>query len=552
MCRSKSGRSYAKGRTKFRNGGEVLSYRALYRKYRPSGFNDVVGQDHIVTTLKNELKEGKIFHAYLFTGPRGTGKTSCAKILAKAVNCLSLKDGDACLECTACRNIDEGNNLDVVEMDAASNRGIDNIRDLKDQVNYQPANSKYRVYIIDEVHMLSVEAFNALLKTLEEPPAHIVFVLATTEVHKLPATILSRCQRFDFKRIEPKVIADRVKQVANAEKLKIDDDAAMLIAALSDGGMRDALSMLDLCASSGPVITEQDVRRCCAAAGIDYLLEFVSFIKAADTGSCLKLIDKLYKNSVDMQRLSKEMVSHYRNLMIAKTVPDPKGFIPCSTEELQKIIEQSKILSLDEIIFGLKTFSETASTYGSMIGRENVEMAAVKLCSPELCDDIEALSVRLSRLEQTLSGENFITPKTVQIKTPKTVKVEQSAKEETQVTIEKEEVSSVEEKTEKVAKWQSVLDELFKTAPVMASVLTDSSAYVKGDYLLIKSDNTQFLDLMRSNSSVHRDSLRNAAERVLGKVYKIGPYKRPQKTVSNDPLQDVMNKLSELEVPEKI
>ena len=243
-----------------------MAYQALYRKYRPKTFSDVVGQEHITNTLKNELSKGKAVHAYLFTGTRGTGKTSCAKILAKAVNCLSPENGDPCLKCESCLSVENGENTDIVEIDAASNNSVDSIRELRDRVAFAPSSSKYRVYIIDEVHMLTISAFNALLKTLEEPPEHVIFILATTEVHKLPATILSRCQRFDFKRIEPDKICGRIKYVASNEGLNITDGAAALIAAAADGGMRDALSVLDLCASAGNDITEETVEKVCGMA----------------------------------------------------------------------------------------------------------------------------------------------------------------------------------------------------------------------------------------------------------------------------------------------
>ena len=256
-----------------------MAYQALYRKYRPQTFSDVVGQEHITETLKKELAEGKTVHAYLFTGTRGTGKTSCAKILAKAANCLNNNNGDPCLECESCLSIKDGENTDIVEIDAASNNSVDSIRELRDLISFAPSSSKYRVYIIDEVHMLTISAFNALLKTLEEPPQHVIFILATTEVHKLPATILSRCQRFDFRRIDNEKICERIQYIADKEGLTVTDDAATLIAAAADGGMRDALSILDLCASSSKNIDEATVESVCAMAGNDYLLELADCIK---------------------------------------------------------------------------------------------------------------------------------------------------------------------------------------------------------------------------------------------------------------------------------
>ena len=248
-------------------------YRAFYRKYRPSTFTDVVGQEHIIKTLENAVKSGKTSHAYLFTGSRGTGKTSCAKILAKAVNCINPHDGNPCNECEICKGIDSGVILDIIEIDAASNNGVDNIRDLREEANFTPANAKFRVYIIAEVHMLSIGAFNALLKTLEEPPAHVIFILATTEVHKLPSTILSRCQRFDFKRIPPEAISERLKEVAVKENLQISDDGAMLIARIADGAMRDALSLLDRCSSHEGLIDSAAVASSAGLAGREYIFE---------------------------------------------------------------------------------------------------------------------------------------------------------------------------------------------------------------------------------------------------------------------------------------
>ena len=377
-----------------------MAYQALYRKYRPKTFSDVVGQEHITNTLKNELSKGKAVHAYLFTGTRGTGKTSCAKILAKAVNCLSPENGDPCLKCESCLSVENGENTDIVEIDAASNNSVDSIRELRDRVAFAPSSSKYRVYIIDEVHMLTISAFNALLKTLEEPPEHVIFILATTEVHKLPATILSRCQRFDFKRIEPDKICGRIKYVASNEGLNITDGAAALIAAAADGGMRDALSVLDLCASAGNDITEETVEKVCGMAGGEYLNELTDCIKKHDTEAALMLADRLYNNSVDMQRLIGELTSHYRDLMIIKTVKSGNKPIVCSAAKLKKLEEQAEDYDIRDIMRAISVLQAAAGRMQSGNRRCEAELTLLKLCEPQLSGDIASLEKRVTLLEQ--------------------------------------------------------------------------------------------------------------------------------------------------------
>ena len=292
-------------------------YRALYRKWRPQRFEDVVGQRAIVAALKNQVAAGRVGHAYLFTGVRGTGKTTCAKIFAKAVNCLDPQNGDPCGQCAVCRGIDDGSILDVVEMDAASNNGVDDIRDLRDETAYTPSTCRYKVYIIDEVHMLSTAAFNALLKTLEEPPAHVIFILATTEIQKVPATIRSRCQRYDFTRISPEDIAGRVSQVAEAEGLALTEGAAGLIARLADGALRDALSILDTCAGVTGQIDEDVVRRMAGVTDRSYLFRMSDALAARDAASALAELAALRQQSVDVKRLTEELIAHYRSLMLA-------------------------------------------------------------------------------------------------------------------------------------------------------------------------------------------------------------------------------------------
>ena len=545
-------------------------YQALYRKYRPKNFSDVVGEEHITDILKNELRSGKIFHAYLFTGPRGTGKTSCAKILAKAVNCLNSKDGDACCECDSCRAIDSGDVLDITEIDAASNNGVENIRDLKEQVSYTPTSAKYRVYIIDEVHMLSIGAFNALLKTLEEPPQHIIFILATTEVHKLPATILSRCQRFDFHRISSEAISRRIQYIAEKEGFTIDESAANMIAALSDGGMRDALSTLDLCAARSHNITDADVMSVCSLAGNNYCLDLAEKIRLSDVGGALTKVDELHKNAVDLQRLCTEMISHYRNLMVARTVKDCQSLIVCAPKELDDLKAQAAEYSLEGIVNAINVLSNSLDRMSMCDRRTEFETAVVKLCSPQLEATPEALLDRLERLERTLK---YSVGKAAPVSAP----TEAVAAEKPAAPKEKSAVDEVplddgmppipsedippkpsaptvsESVAEKVAPvifdaWADVQAELSKSAPLLAAVLRGSKAYVQGDILLIDSENDQFFSLMRSDDPIYRTQIKNAVNAVVGRAYRLGPYKKAVVETA-DPLQNIINKLKSLEVP---
>ena len=360
-------------------------YRVLYRKWRPQTFEEVYGQPHITATLKNELVSGRVAHAYLFTGSRGTGKTTCAKILSKAVNCLSPHDGDPCNECEICRGIDNGSVLDVIEIDAASNNGVDNIRDLRDEANFTPVKAKYRVYIIDEVHMLSTGAFNALLKILEEPPEHVIFILATTEVHKLPATILSRCQRFDFKRITPEDICARLQYVAEHENITLDEDAAALIAKVADGALRDALSLLDRCCAVDEHITSEVVTKSAGLAGRDYLMRLSECIIKKDCASALGIINELHMNSCDMERLCSEFMFHLRDLMIVKTVKNADSILIATDDELKSLKALAEKLPLEELLYDLNIIEATFSQIKrSSNKRIPLEMAFVKLCSESL------------------------------------------------------------------------------------------------------------------------------------------------------------------------
>lgn len=380
-------------------------YQVLYRKYRPKCFSDVYGQDHVISTLKNEIKENRISHAYLFTGSRGTGKTTCAKILAKAVNCENSTDGEPCNACEVCRGLDSATIYDVVEIDAASNNGVDNIRDLREEANYTPTRGRYRVYIIDEVHMLSTGAFNALLKTLEEPPAHVIFILATTEVHKLPATILSRCQRFDFKRIQPETMAVRLKEVAELEGMRLEEDAAILIARIADGALRDGLSILDQCASRDKHIHSQLVSQVAGLAGREALYQLTDCICAKNSSAAMEMISQLYQNSYDMERLCIEMINHFRNFLIVKTVKKSRELIVCTDDEYNSILERAKAFTLENVIYGLDLFQNTLTKIKSGANsRIEMEMSFIKLCEPKLEASQEALLDRISQLERVVKN----------------------------------------------------------------------------------------------------------------------------------------------------
>ena len=370
-------------------------YRALYRKWRPQRFEDVVAQRGVVTALRNQVASGRVGHAYLFTGVRGTGKTTCAKIFAKAVNCLHPKDGDPCGECEICKGIDNGSILDVVEMDAASNNGVDDIRDLRDETAYTPSACHYKVYIIDEVHMLSTAAFNALLKTLEEPPAHVIFILATTEIQKVPATILSRCQRYDFTRIGPEDIAQRVEYIAGQEGLELTTDGAELISRLADGAMRDALSILDTCAGVTAKIDADVVRRMAGVTDRSYLFRISDALEAQDGAAALAQLAALRQQSVDVKRLTEELIAHYRALMLAALPGGQSLLSGVSPEEEAQYLEKGPQLGQREAVRAIRTLGNALEhmTRGSD-QRIELELALFTLSEPPQTAPAAAVSVQ--------------------------------------------------------------------------------------------------------------------------------------------------------------
>lgn len=556
-------------------------YQVLYRKYRPKVFSDVYGQDHVTSTLKNEIKNGRVSHAYLFTGSRGTGKTTCAKILAKAVNCEHNIDGEPCNECEVCKGLDNGSIYDVVEIDAASNNGVDNIRELRDETNYAPSRGKYRVYIIDEVHMLSTGAFNALLKTLEEPPAHVIFILATTEVHKLPATILSRCQRFDFKRIQPETMAVRLKEVASLEGLSLDDDAAVLIARIADGALRDGLSILDQCAGRSKEINSDLVSEVAGLAGREAMYKLSDCIANSDSNTAMSIISDLYQNSFDMERLCVEMINHFRNFLVAKTVRKSRELIICTDDEYNTILEASKNFTVESIVFALDLFQNTLVTIkGGASARIEVEMAFIKLCEPKMDESIASLLDRISKLENSVKNgikvqtapiqtqvsspepkaeyipkeEAKVEPKTEQPIVPEPAvepaptEPEQPAKEEQPPVVE---TPPIEHKTAPPAanpnetveftQWGDFMDVLHRTNIPLFGVLSGSKGYVRGEFFLLDSPNPAVRDFIKL--PIHSKSIKAALLEVTGVHYKLGLFKRQaeQSAPKRDPLEDLIN-----------
>jgi DNA polymerase-3 subunit gamma/tau len=549
-------------------------YQVLYRKYRPRVFSDVYGQDHVTSTLKNEIQNGRISHAYLFTGSRGTGKTTCAKILAKAVNCENSVDGEPCNECEVCKGLDNGSIYDVIEIDAASNNGVDNIRDLREDANYTPSRGKYRVYIIDEVHMLSTGAFNALLKTLEEPPAHVIFILATTEVHKLPATILSRCQRFDFKRIQPETMAVRLKQVAQLENLSLDDDAAVLIARIADGALRDGLSILDQCAGRSKEITTELVSNVAGLAGREAMYNLSNCICSKDSSTAMSIISELYQNSFDMERLCVEMINHFRNFLVVKTVKKSRELIICTDDEYNNIIDSAKKFTLENIIFALDLFQNTLVTIkGGANARIEIEMAFVKLCQPNLDESMASVLERISALERTVKNgvvqqvqTTVEKPEPIQVSEPKqqvepTVKVdvstqnsvvEQSVQNEPlppqndfdSAPMPEPETPIIPDNTavqqEEFMQWGDFLDALGRESKAMKGVLNGARGFIRGDLFLIDSPNAAVGEFIKAKTNSR--AIKKSLYEVTGKKYRLGIFKNTTgtTTVKRDPLEDLI------------
>lgn len=505
-------------------------YRALYRKWRPQVFADVVGQQDITSALQNQITHSKIGHAFMFTGTRGTGKTTCAKIFAKAVNCLAPKNGDPCCECEICRGLDNGSILDVIEIDAASNNGVDNIRDLRDETAYTPASCTYKVYIIDEVHMLSNQAFNALLKIMEEPPSHVIFILATTEIHKVPATILSRCQRYDFKRIGQSDITQRLEYIASQEQILLTPQAAQLIARLADGAMRDALSILETCCSSEKTVDEDTVRRAAGVCDKTYLFTLSSAISKKDIAAALQAIAETNAKSVDVKRICEELINHYRNIMLCGISAEGL-LLGVSSDEQQNYVNESKEISQSAAIAAIKALGNGLERMGkSTDARIELELALFSLCFDSLVNSLEP--VQNQAMPTVAKGFVPLMQATPAPVKPPVAPVVQPPVKKAEAPIPQQPLIPM----EKFSQWQEVVARLETRDPLaFANLKEKSTAYYDGRRVLIDAGEL-FLEFIRKNDA-SKDIIKEAIFAVTGNRCAIGPYIN-EKTKQTEPAID--------------
>ena len=518
-------------------------YQALYRKWRPKSFDDVVSQPHITTTLKNQIVSGKTAHAYLFTGSRGTGKTTCARIFAKAINCENPQDGKPCLECRICRAADNGSLPDMIEIDAASNASVNDIRELREGVMFTPEMCKYKVYIIDEVHMLSVGAFNALLKTMEEPPPHVKFILATTEIHKVPATIVSRCQHFDFNRIRTQDIVDRLMYIASQEDFTLHEDAAGLIARLSDGGMRDALSLLDQCVAFSSDITLDTVSAASGIAGRDYLFDILDKIADKDTVGAIRIVNELYSRSKDLKVLAGELLEQMRNAMLLSTIDNGADLMTCLPEELERLRSIARRMTLDDILGCISVLQESSERFArSTSKRIELEMCMIRLCSGNVSRQETAgktaapvsdktLLSRIARLEDALnSGAQVSPPQPEKKAPPKPVKQPDPDFK----VIDPKEILPLPD-------WDQLVVRICEKNPALSGFLKRSKAFRGMDTIFIIVDNDFFFKSFKElNAPV---TIAEVLKEQYGQTFSIKA--KSAKNVSPEDKEDPINQLLE-------
>lgn len=531
-------------------------YQALYRKYRPRTFDDVCGQEANSATLKNEIAHGRASHAYLFTGLRGCGKTTCSKIVAKAVNCLNPQDGNPCGECEICRGIDHDAITDVMEIDAASNSGVDYMRELREQAFYRPVQCRKRVYIIDEAHMLSTEAFNALLKIMEEPPEHVLFILATTEVHRVPATIVSRCQRFDFQRIGADCIADRLEYIAGKEGFSIDRDAGLMIARLAEGSMRDAISLLDQCWSGAQHIDLDTVAACAGLPENSALFALTRSMAGSDCAQSLLQVNTLCSGTVDVQRLCEQLIAHFRNLMLARCAGKTEvlsQLVVCLPQELEEYRACAKDISPRRLLEILNILQDALAHMGRTSNkRMELEMAIVRICEIPSADS--GLEARVARLEAALHAQPPAEAGTA-VSAEKAAAPKQKILQETAAA-----PAAVPHPTEDMRKaaqpfgqWGQVLERLKEKNKALYGALAGSQAYTAGDLLLIHSQSELFLKLIRENEYA-KQNIHECILDTVGRRYRLGPYKENLYRVDepSDPLAEMLKKAGELGVDVRV
>ena len=494
-------------------------HQALYRKWRPQTFDDVCGQEHITSILRYEAEHRSFSHAYLFCGSRGTGKTTCAKILSKVVNCEAPVNGNPCGVCEACRAIDSGAATDVLEMDAASNNGVDNIRDIRDEVVYSPSSLRYRVYIIDEVHMLSVSAFNALLKTLEEPPEHVVFILATTELQKLPATIISRCQRFDFRRISTEALMSRLTYIAEQEKIVLHPDAARMLAKLAQGGMRDAISLLELCAGGQREVTPEVVAESVGLTGREAMLRTVNAVAERDYDILFSQIDEVVKSSKDISVYWQDLISLYRDMLVVKTTKNAAAYLDLTDHEAAQIIEAADRFRKETLLYHCKLLEDALFSMqkANAVKRIVAEMTLVRMCDEALDTSAEAMLSRIAHLEEQIltgavvrkpqTGESLVTSHAEQ---PKPAEVAMPA-----VPQKAAPVSSADKRILRpMRNWMEVVERISRSAPMDASFVKAARAFtLENGGVVVRFDNDFGMRMMERDDS--RDRLRAALSAVL-------------------------------------
>lgn len=494
-------------------------HKALYRKWRPKTFDEVCGQEHITSVLKQEAKLGKFSHAYLFCGSRGTGKTTCAKILAKVANCESPADGNPCGVCPSCLAVEQGSTTDVLEMDAASNNGVDNIRDIRDEVMYSPSSLKYRVYIVDEVHMLSNSAFNALLKTLEEPPSHAIFILATTELQKLPATIISRCQRFEFRRIATDALTSRIKYISDMEHINIEEDAARLIARYSQGGMRDAISLLELCASSEKDVTPILVNETIGSVGRELMMNIVSAIADKDLDFLFSEIDSVVRSSKDVIVFWQDLISFYRDILIVKTVNNSAKYLDLTDSEKERLFPIAERFSKESLIYQIKMLEESlyAMQRSGAVKRIIAEMTFVRMCDETLSTSPDALLARISRLEAGITYGSSLSPRAdTETAAPEIKKTDKSSPHDEQINkrdaekSEKQPIKTEAKALKNLKIWTEVILPISELDAGAYAFLKKSRAYrdqngkihiLVGSFARIVLDNTRIKDALSASLS---------------------------------------------------